>query len=679
MDDRELRQITTAIENGFKSMGAGSSSFKTASTPNSGIGDILNALKDPLQQTFSGAVDVAKRASNNTLQLGDAAQALKGIMDSFGPPGQLIGSVFGTLADVVIDSIDNWRKFSGEGLNFAGNAIAFREAVMKTGMSFADFGESLEKIKPAMFAFGGGLTAGMDAFANYSKTLNSPELQSMLNVMGVLPKEANEILALQIRMGRQNLSSTNEADMKKVVLSAVNLAQEMDTMAKLTGISRRELQKNIETMENDARVRARLAVLNNDPAMRESVRAVQNAGAALPPEVAKLLNESIAGKGVVTSEKMSELLLTYGPRAAAQMVEIGKLTTSNRAEDQARAAAMTRELFGILAQDRNKNADFIAMQANTSAMAMEAFADKTGDAYTNFNNQINKLMDPKGAGMSREQATAEALKIAQAQSRGMITEDMKVMVDGVEKTLKAKDDKGEYNTKDPRSIGTQIIVDAQGVLRTVGAETNKVITALNNAIPSFTTGADGKVKLDPATEKMIVQSQQATLDKDGNIQSAIPGMLKDVHALFTTTNTTFKELPKNLETAMTDAFKKLFPGRAGGGNVDSGMPYIVGEGGAEMFMPKVDGLIQNNISSALGNPNLSSILKNIPAMVSSGSQQVEQAVTQMASAMPDSNLLADKLDRLSSIMESVARSTQNTENYTGQTAKNTREIGGIVA
>ena len=178
----------------------------------------------------------------------------------------------------------------------------------------------------------------MDAFANYSKTLNSPELQSMLNIMGIMPKEANEILALQIRMGRQNLNSKSEEDMKAVVKSAVNLAQEMDTMAKLTGISRRELQKNIETMENDARVRARLAVLNNDPAMRASVRAVQNAGAALPPEVAKLLNESIAGKGVVTSEKMSELVLTYGPRAAQQMVEIGKLTTSSRKEDQDRAA-----------------------------------------------------------------------------------------------------------------------------------------------------------------------------------------------------------------------------------------------------------------------------------------------------------------------------------------------------
>jgi hypothetical protein len=679
MTDAELRQITDAITQGFKTAGAGSNNYNVPRNGSASLLDIAKDAFDPMKAIFSGAMNTAKQASSNTLSLGDAAQTVKGIFDSFGEPGRLVGSVFGTLAGVVVESIDNWRKFSGEGLNFAGNAIAFREAVMKTGLSFGEFGDSLEKLKPAMFQFGGGITAGMDAFANYSRTLNSPDLQSMLNIMGILPKEANEILALQIRMGRQNLNSTSEADMKKVVLSAVNLAQEMDTMAKLTGISRRELQKNIETMENDARVRARLATLNNDPAMRESVRAVQNAGSGLPPEVAKLLNESIAGKGVVTSERMLDLVTTYGPRAAQQMVEIGKLTTSGRKEDQARAEAMTKELFGILAQDRNKNAEFVAMQASGSAMALEAFAEKTGDAYTNYTNQLNKLMDPKGANMSEAQAKAEAYKMAQAQSKGMITEDMKVMINGVEEILRAKDEKtGEYNTKDPRAIGTQLVVDAQGVLRTVGAETNKVITSLNNSIPKFIKDKDGTIELDPETEKMIVQSQQAVMDKK-NVQSAIPGMLKDVHALFTTTNTTFKDLPANLETAMTNAFKKLFPGRAAGGSVDSGMPYVVGEGGAEMFMPKVDGMIQNNISSALGNPNLSAILKNIPAMVSSGSQQVEQAVTQMAQAMPDSNLMIEKLDQISSIMASVDRSMKDAVGHANETAKNTREMGGVVA
>jgi hypothetical protein len=118
---------------------------------------------------------------------------------------------------------------------------------------------------------------------------------------------------------------------------------------------------------------------------------------------------------------------------------------------------------------------------------------------------------------------------------------------------------------------------------------------------------------------------------------------------------------------------------ARGGSVYSGIPYVVGEDGAEMFMPKVDGMIQNNISSALGNPNLSAILKNIPAMVSSGSQQVEQAVTQMAQAMPDSNLMIEKLDQISSIMASVDRSMKDAVSHANETAKNTREIGGVVA
>ena len=678
MDPAELKQITTAIENGFKSMGAGSSAFNAPQTPGSGgLGDMIKALLDPAKAAIAGAVDITSRAANNSLQLGDAAQALKGVFDTLGAPGQLVGSTFGLIAGVVVESIDNWRKFSHEGLNFAGNAIAFREAVMKTGMTYSEFGDTLEKIKPAMFLFGGGLTAGMEGFGRVSNMMNSPVLQSALNTMGILPKEANEILALQIRMGRTNLDANNPAKMAAVVESAVNLATEMDAMAKLTGISRREQQKNIETMENDVRVRARLALLNADPAMRESIGNVQKAGSGLPQEVGKVLMESVAGKGIITSEKLSELTLTYGQRAANQIAEIGRLANSNDKAERDRAAEMTRNLFSVLAQDRKLNAEYVARGVNTSQMALEAFQN---DYFNNYEETVGRIQTEMG--VTREAAEKEAGARMRALAKGYLIEDMDVIIDGKkEKIRAARSASGEYETKDPRSMGTQLVADAQGVLRTVGNEANKVITAANNAIPTYTKNAQtGVLELSEESKKLQMQAKQAVQDDGKNWQSNIPAMFKDVHDLFKTTNVTMTDLPTKLATAMEVVFKKLFPGRAVGGDVTAGMPYVVGEVGAEMFMPKVDGFIQNNLSTAgLGSANLSSILKNIPAIVSSGSQQVEQAVTQMASAMPDSNLLADKLDRLSSIMESVARSTQNTENYTGQTAKNTREIGGIVA
>jgi hypothetical protein len=422
-------------------------------------------------------------------------------------------------------------------------------------------------------------------------------------------------------------------------------------------------------------------MLNADPAMRESIGNVQKAGAGLPQEVGKVLMESVAGKGIITSEKLSELTLTYGQRAANQIAEIGRLANSNDKAERDRAAEMTRNLFSVLAQDRKLNAEYVARGVNTSQMALEAFQN---DYFNNYEETVGRIQTEMG--VTRETAEKEAAARMRALAKGMLVEDMDVIIDGKKDKIRATQEGGvggEYTTKDPRSMGTQLVADAQGVLRTVGTETNKVLTAANNAIPTYTKNAQtGLLELSAESKKLQMQAKQAVKDEGGNIQSGIPAMFKDVHDLFKTTNTTMTDLPTNLANAMEAAFKKLFPGgpRAGGGDVSAGIPYVVGEVGAEMFMPKVDGFIQNNLSTAgLGSANLSSILKNIPSIVSSGSQQVEQAVTQMASAMPDSNLLADKLDRLSSIMESVARSTQNTENYTGQTAKNTREIGGIVA
>ena len=682
MEDRELRQITDAISNGFKSMGAGGGNYNPSSSSAGSATALLESLLGPGKAIAGAALDVAKQASNNSLQLGDAARAVKSILDSFGPPGQLLGAAFGTISDVIVESIDNWRKFSHEGLNFAGNAIAFREAVMKTGMTFNDFGDILEKTKPAMFQFGGGLTAGMDAFGRVSEQLNSPVLQTALNTMGILPKEANEILALQMRMGRLNLDANNPEQMKKVVESAVNLATEMDAMAKLTGITRREQQKNIETMENDARVRARLAMLNANPEMRESIGNVQKAGAGLPQEIGKVLMESVAGKGIITSEKLAEVQLTYGQRAANQIAEIGRLSNSTDKAERERAAEMTRELFSVLAQDRKLNAEYVARGVNTSQMALEAFQN---DYFNNYETTVEKIRTDNN--MTRAEAEKEATARMRALSKGFIIEDLDVMIDGKKEKLKATRDAttGEYNMRDPRNMGTQLIADAQGVLRTVGNETNKVFTELNNSLPKYQKLADGSIVLTQESKDLIMAAKGTTTGKDANgkdvIVSAIPGMFKDVHELFTTTNTTMQDLPTKIGTALEGAFNKLIPRREFGGETNvAGGPFLVGEKHAELFMPKVDGFIHNNISTAnLGNANLNSILKNIPAMVSSGTQNVEQAVAQMASTMPDSNLLAEKLEKISSIMASVDRHMKDVVDHANETAKNTREIGGIVA
>ena len=108
---------------------------------------------------------------------------------------------------------------------------------------------------------------------------------------------------------------------------------------------------------------------------------------------------------------------------------------------------------------------------------------------------------------------------------------------------------------------------------------------------------------------------------------------------------------------------------------------LMGEAGeSESVVPfsQRGAFIRDNIGS-IGGSAMSSILRNIPAVVSSGTKNVEQAVAEMASVMPDSNLLAEKLDKLSSIMASVERNMAESTGHARETAKNTREIGGIVA
>lgn len=686
MSELTKADIRDAFSEALKSTGRSGSNFGGDS--GGGGTDFFKSLLDPAKAVVQGAADIAQKSMNNTVNMGDVAKNVEGVLNSLGAPGKLAGAGLGFFAGIITETVDNWQKFSHEGLNFAGNAMAFREAVMRTGMSMQDFGDSLEKLKPAMFAFGGGIQGGMDAFGNMARTLNDPATRDALNTMGILPKEANEILAMTIRLGRANISSNTKQDMDKVVASAIQLATEMDAMSKLTGISRREQEKNIEAMENDARVRARLAILNANPEMQESIGKVQEAGKALPPEVAKVLMESVAGKGIITSEKLAEVQLTYGQRAANQLAEIGRLSTSNDKNERDRAAKMTEDLFSILAEDRKLNAEYVARGVNTSQMGLEAF---TNNYFKNYDTTLARIK-AENPNMSTEAAEKEAKQRAMALSQGKLIEDLPVMINGVKEIVKAqRDADGNFKTEDPRKMGTQIVVDQGNQLRVVGAELNKSMLDLNNAIPKFTLGADGFAKMSKETEDFIMQSKRVNVEGGNKISD----YFVEFNKLITSNTTTLTDLPTKMASKLEEIFTKLgsqwgLKPKALGSKGTTGdwwesgpQGILMGEAGEkESVVPwsQRGSFIRDNLSSiGLGGAGMSSILKDIPAMVSSGTQNVEQAVAQMASTMPDSNLLAEKLDKISSIMASVDRHMKDAVDHANETAKNTREIGGIVA
>jgi len=695
---KKLDEMWKASQSGTGRMFATSGSGADATTL---VGGLIKDVVGVAKEGVGAIAALAEKSMSNTADAGDAVKAVSGILKSLGEPGRLAGGALDMLGNVLTDTLGNWQKFSNEGLNFAGNSLQFRLAVMRTGMSFDEFGESLDKIKPALFQLGVGIAGGLEAFGLIAQRLNDPQMQVALNTMGILPKEANEILAMTIRLGRANLDMNDEQGKKQLLESTLSLAREMDMMAKLTGISRKEQQKNIETIENDARVRARLSGLMNDPTKREGIGNVIAAGGVLPPEARKALAETIAGAGIMTSEKLSDLNLTYGARVANMYMQIGRLSNGTAA-DQKEAARLTRELVPAMVEGRRQQREFVAMGASTSGMAMEAY-DING-AASNYENTLSKLMRSKeegGRGMSQPGAEAELRARAKAQSEGMLIEDIKIMVKEngklVEQTIKAeKDRNGNYITSDPTKIVTQLATTAKSIMSATGLQINEGVAKYGDKILEYEM-VNGERVLSEASKKMI-EAANGSADENGKAANIGKVFGQEINSFLSNNTTALTDLPKNMASAFMDLYGSLtgtkverkptekeraLGSKGATGSWWEGGPQsiLMGEAGeSESVVPfsQRGAFIRDNIGS-IGGSAMSSILRNIPAVVSSGAKNVEQAVAEMASVMPDSNLLAEKLEKISTIMASVERNMAESTGHARETAKNTREIGGIVA
>lgn len=137
-DEQLIRRIDKLIE---KMEGNNYSTGRSTNTPRAASGD-LSAIADSLGRGFKFAVDnvgtLAGKAVDNTATVNDATKAVSNMLGKFGSVGGIAGDALQGLSDIITDSVSNWQQFSDMGLQFGGNAIALREAVHKTGLSFSE-------------------------------------------------------------------------------------------------------------------------------------------------------------------------------------------------------------------------------------------------------------------------------------------------------------------------------------------------------------------------------------------------------------------------------------------------------------------------------------------------------------------------------------------------------------
>jgi len=294
------------------------------------------ALKNAAKKGASTIMDLARDFSAGGVKTSQLTQALGDLVDPTGLATRAITGMFeyGEKSNEVL------KDLSTTGMSFGGSIEELRQQAAGTRLSFQEF-QQVMRINQEQIAMMGA--TGKDAarnFTSFSKQfMDSPFAGELLN-MGYNFEEINGMLATYGAMTATSNRDRLGADSNQVQ-AAMALAKEMDTISKLTGKNREELQKEMAGRARNGQVQAFLMGQSADAATAFNT-SMSSMGATLGKDFEKLAQDIII-RGFPAKD-MAAMAALYGDsvnkmQEAKQAYERGDMAGYTKLMNEAQAEA----------------------------------------------------------------------------------------------------------------------------------------------------------------------------------------------------------------------------------------------------------------------------------------------------------------------------------------------------
>jgi hypothetical protein len=683
--DMTVDEFATAIARavgGAKSSSAFSTSFGSGASTDTA--PLIKMFGDSLTGILGHMGEFAGKAIDQTADAGDAVNMVSKSLKEVLP--ESLGQLFGTLGQFVASSVRDWQQVSGLGLQMGGDAMAFRRAFSSTGMSVRDWAGMLDQTKPAFAMLTGNISTGAEAFGQMSFEIqNSTNSQQFLR-LGMNAKDMNEALAVTISsQGVQRIQGqTQQERMNAFLDSTAKLSREMDEQSKLTGMSRQEQLKNITEIQKEAQYRAAvLSFRQNNPNGEKILGDVNKASVGMGQEMQRALVMSLARNGAITQEMANDIQRTYGPAVLAQVVEIGRMGNSANEEVQKQALVATEALQKTMGVGLKE-------MSGLHKMGVGLNTEMARQAYTQQFNRETSIAAYRNADDARK-------KMSDDEIYAIIKEDIQYQQEG--RRLKDEVDKdgklveGGYRRgdKDPTALATDLTMEAQRQITLFGANLNRMVDTINTKLTSTQAVVD-------VGNKILKTSRQTGTTEDSNMQQApVTALTSSLILKFDEFNKEVKSSNQKLLQEMKPVFERIIeifggvtkkadgtnPSKSSGSSwfqsgpqlsmwAEAGNEAIVNEADASKFIMDNIGLVSN---SGVNSPTMNSLLRNIPAQISSVKETVSAQVEQAINSTTDQSELVSALHEISTVMQATASTMREVARNTKDTATNIKAAG----
>ena len=166
----------------------------------------------------------------------------------------IVGKHLQGLAGILDTTLNTYRQLSEQGASFGNNMFGFMQAAVKAEMSLTDFATFVNNNAQSLAIMGGSVNQGAQQFADLSRQMRTSGIADQLFGMGFTVEELNAGLTSFYEENARSGRIRRMSDLE-IVEGAQAYSLELDRLAKLTGMSRREAaQQRLETL-SDAKIR----------------------------------------------------------------------------------------------------------------------------------------------------------------------------------------------------------------------------------------------------------------------------------------------------------------------------------------------------------------------------------------------------------------------------------------
>ena len=381
-------------------------------------------------------------AEKEAKDLGFSFKPVGEALDKFKNPVQ-------ALSEEVKSSINTFNKLSSTGNSFGNDIIGMKVAAANTRMTLDELGAVVTKSGKDFSGLGGSVAKGSQVFTDFSKTFFDSGLTENLRQMGYSSKDLNEVLALQIGFQKSSTDTSVEGQLK-TAKAAADLASEMDMVAKLTGVSRKDQEAALEKSKVDGQIEAKMRLIGITQGAEAEKAARDN--------FAKQLTSAQA---MGTDQVFKEMFATGTVRSREASIQMG--------------------ILGEAARETANSAKALS-KGNVAASETAMRQAEIG----NMNNQKNQaFLQIAASGVGDVgKAAIKSVEVNDAQYQGLVktTKALEAMGKGVVDTAEAMKAQREAirDEQKARAGITSVIIAGQARLQDASAAiTNKVIKPLN--------------------------------------------------------------------------------------------------------------------------------------------------------------------------------------------------------